>query len=65
MVRHQRELTAQMALSQERKRNVEMNDRERQMNRDLLRKVRSDKALLGKLTQRLEHGQTKFSRMRL
>merc|ERR1712091_596974 len=53
MVEHQKALTQQMKAVKRAAKNVEMDDRERQMNRDLLNKVKEDKTLLDALQKRL------------
>ena len=59
MIEHQKALTMQMDHAKAAAASIEMDDRERQMNRDLLRKVKQDKALLDQLQKRLQANQNK------
>ena len=59
MIDHQKALTMQMDHAKAAAASIEMDDRERQMNRDLLRKVKQDKALLDQLQKRLQANQNK------
>ena len=56
-IKHQEELAVHAELCRKRNQSVEMDDRERQMNRVLLQKVRGDKAMLAKLEDRLTASQ--------